>query len=115
MNMVMNKKKVRDYKQISFRLSDEELVKAQKMAKDAGLTVAKLAKRSLLRQKVKSPVIAREVGLEIDKQLARIGSNVNQIAKKVNAGEPVRDLELIRAQINALWDYVLTGKKQNRR
>lgn len=100
-------------KQISFRVSPDEYAKIKEMADRAGLSIASLAKKATLDEEVKEQVIDRETGRQIISALGKIGSNINQIARKVNSGEntdAVLSIMKVSDQISDFWKFLIDGK-----
>lgn len=99
--------------QINFRVTEEEYAVLKRRAEMAGLSPSMYAKKQALTGKVKAPVITKDVGQLILPEISKIGSNVNQIARKLNAGDIalVSEFKEIQAEFETLWAYVLEGKK----
>lgn len=100
-------------KQISFRVATDEYAKIKEMADRAGISIPSLVKKSTLNQKVKEQVIDRETGRQIIAALGKIGSNINQIAKKVNSGEDtdtILEIMKVSDEINDFWKLLIDGK-----
>lgn len=100
-------------KQINFRVTAEELAQLEMNAGRAGLKIPAFCKNAALAVKVRPQVISRELGQAMLPHIAHIGSNINQLAKKANEGGTVAPTELaeVKAEFEALWDLVLSGKK----
>ena len=95
-------------KQVNFRLSYSEYLNIQEKAEKLGLSVSTYCQTVAINSKVKSPKVSPEAGREIASALTRYGSNLNQIAKKLNAGESASDaieMELhgIRKGLGEIW------------
>lgn len=99
--------------QINFRVTEEEYAILLHKAEEAGLSPTKYAKQQALKGKVKAPVITKDIGKLILPEIAKIGSNVNQIARKLNQGgyPMLSEFKEIQAEFETLWAYVLEGKK----
>lgn len=99
--------------QIHFRLTAEEATKIELNAATARLSPSAYAKKQALEGKVKSPVITRDIGESIFSELGKIGSNINQIARKLNMDDEVLASEFreVKAELDNLWAYVTEGKK----
>jgi hypothetical protein len=108
-------KKIRG--QIHFRVTPEEAALIEKRAAEASLSPTMYAKKQALYGKVKAPVITKDIGQFILPEISKIGSNVNQIARKLNqGGHPViSEFTEIQAEFETLWAYVLEGKKPEKR
>ena len=100
-------------KQINFRVTDDELMVLEEYAGRAGLKLPAYCKKAALKVKVRPQNIDKEVGKEIIRHLSHMGGNLNQLAKRANEGGTVAAAEIaeIKAGIDNLWDYLLTGKK----
>lgn len=88
---------------------DERRLIAHK-AESAGLPISTFLRKSALAQHIKAPP---KFAVEKWAELARVGSNLNQIAKAVNSGqklpfEPFLLLDLAKA-IDDLRDQLLSG------
>lgn len=95
-------------KQVNFRLSYSEYLDIQEKAGKLGLSVSTYCQTVAINSKVKAPKISPEAGREIASALARYGSNLNQISKRLNTGESVSDaiqkeLHGIRRGLGEIW------------
>ena len=99
--------------QINFRVDEKEYAILKARAEIANLSPSMYAKKQALEGKVKAPVITKDVGSLILPEISKIGSNVNQIARKLNQGDVpmASEFKEIRAEFETLWTYVLEGKK----
>ena len=104
-------------KQITFRVTDEELAFLERNAERAGLKIPTYCKNTSLAIRVRPQVIDKEMGKAILPLISHIGSNINQLAKKANEGGIVATVELteIKEEFQALWEFVLLGKKPQRK
>ena len=104
-------KKVRS--QIHFRITPEEAAIIEQKAEAVNLSPTMYAKKMAVQGKVKPQVISRELGQAMLPHISHMGSNINQLAKKANEGGTVAAAELagVKAEFEALWDLVLSGKK----
>ena len=71
-------------KQISFRVSESEYLNLEQSAKVLNLSVPAFVKKKAQGARVVAPKINPEDSKEIARQLAGLGNNVNQLAKRVN-------------------------------
>lgn len=71
-------------KQISFRVSEPEYLNLEQSAKVLNLSVPAFVKKKAQGARVVAPKINPEDSKEIARQLAGLGNNVNQLAKRVN-------------------------------
>lgn len=99
--------------QIHFRITPDEAKIIERKASEAGLSATMYSKKQALEGKVKSPVITIEIGKLILPELSKIGSNINQIARKLNQGNTVLPTEFLKVQseFETLWEYILEGKR----
>jgi len=74
----------KENRQINIRVSEDEYERLSIMANDLGISVSHFCKDKVLGIKTKTPKINRETGMEITRELRKIGVNINQIAKGVN-------------------------------
>ena len=87
--MARPKKKLDEIKlfQINLRVTLNEQVQLEEIAKTYGLNVVEFVRRRALQRqlpKFTMPGLQRDLLIE----LSRIGNNINQISKKVNQGNP---------------------------
>lgn len=84
-------------KSLSVRLNDSEYRKVMEKMKRTRLTQREFVVSTLLGY----PIIVKEGGTELVRELKAIGNNINQIARKVNSGE-IRDctMQLVQIQKN---------------
>lgn len=95
-------------KRICFRVSESEYLKILQNAGLVGVTATKYCQLLALETKIKSPKISPETGRQIVSNLAKIGSNINQIARVLNQKqEPnasmVEEIQEIRNKLNDIW------------
>nr|WP_186673939.1 plasmid mobilization relaxosome protein MobC [Sporosarcina sp. BP05] len=102
----------KESRQVNFRVNDLEYERLEQMAKIVGMTVPNFCKKKAQGAKMRSPQIDGDGAKEISRQLRAIGSNVNQLAKGVNAGNSDSDVELraingdlqaINKELEAIW------------
>lgn len=106
--------------QVKFRLNEEELTLWQEKANDLNMTLPKFSK-SIVEQviqngRIKQPKIDKDSGAEIIRQLAKLGGNVNQIAKWCNqnkhevtserADKLAHNLECVQKELANLWQQL---------
>ncbi|EGO8990967.1 plasmid mobilization relaxosome protein MobC [Enterococcus faecalis] len=108
------------YKQVKFRLNEEEMTRWQEKANERNLSLPKFSKQvveqAITHGKIKQPKIDKQQGADILKHLAKAGGNINQIAKWCNTHkEEVSDnvaerlafnLEQVRKELNAIWQQL---------
>ena len=95
-------------KQVSFRVTDQEYEKLEKIAESMNLSVPAMVKRKAQGLKATTPKIDLTGAREIATELRRIGGNVNQIAKHLNQGiNPSKgELEGIERELSAIWQLL---------
>ncbi len=76
-------RKVQRTNTISIRLTDEEKLDWELKAHAAGLTISQLAREAMGRVKVTN-IKDRAIQMERTRQIAKIGNNLNQIARWAN-------------------------------
>lgn len=80
--------KKRHYTQVNFRLTEAEKERWQKQASSLNMTLPKFSKHLINlffdSGTIKQPKIDKQQGTEIARHLAKLGGNVNQIAKWCN-------------------------------
>lgn len=92
--------------QVKFRLNPDELAVWQQKATERNLSLPKFSKQvvaqTIQQGKLKQPKIAQPQAVELAKQLAKIGGNVNQIAKWCNTHPNVTNSLEVQAMQSAL-------------
>ena len=76
-------------KRLNFRLTMLEYEKLQQSANTYGLTVSSYAKQLALKSNLRKPYFPAHETQKIILELARQGSNLNQIARNLNQGAPL--------------------------
>ncbi|ARE09817.2 mobilization protein [Lactococcus lactis subsp. lactis] len=71
-------------KQISFRVSESEYLNLERSAKVLNISVPAFVKKKAQGARVVAPKINPDDSKEMARQLAALGNNVNQLAKRVN-------------------------------
>ena len=71
-------------KQISFRVSEPEYLNLERSAKVLNISVPAFVKKKAQGARVVAPKINPDDSKEMARQLAALGNNVNQLAKRVN-------------------------------
>lgn len=100
---------------LSFRLNEKERRIITKNAEKAGLSPSLYAKKQALEGKLKI-MFSDAKAKEIITNLARIGNNVNQIAKKINTEQVADDIiksqfTQIQSDLDIIMDFFILGKK----
>jgi hypothetical protein len=94
--------------QVNLRLSPAELMTLQGKADAAGTTAVAFARSAALGRTVKAPPTS-SVDFDTRQELRRIGVNLNQIAKALNARREAlpASLEATCAKLDALFDRIM--------
>ena len=71
-------------KQISFRVSESEYLKLQQSAETLNMSVPAFVKKKAQGSRLVAPKFDKETRQSIAKDLSKLGSNANQIAKYCN-------------------------------
>lgn len=87
-------------KQIKFRVTEDEFERLRLMADNLGMSVPAFVKAKAHGVRVRQPKIDRQGALEIARELRRVGTNINQIARWCNKRTEVSEEEMKRLQIN---------------
>ena len=90
-------------KQITVRLTADEYAHVKQLSKDSGLKMEPAIRRLIMGVNLR-PRPPDELP-ELLRQLSGIGTNINQIAKRVNAEGPTyqADMEEIRERLDQIW------------
>ena len=94
--------------QVSVAVSPAELAALQEKADRAGMNVTAFTRASALSRKLPAPSTASPVDFETRAELRRIGTNLNQIAKAMNAGQQALPASLVIAaeKLHAIFDVI---------
>ena len=98
-------------KKITVRFRPEELERLQDRADARGVTLSAYLRDAALRRPL--PPIVPTVNREAAKQLAKIGINLNQLARRANIGHvPEREFETLHELLSTLRElrFLLKGK-----
>lgn len=109
--MARPKKKLDEIKllQINLRVTLNEQVQLEEIAKTYGLNVVEFVRRRALQKqlpKFTMPVLQRDLLI----QLSRIGNNINQMSKKANQGNP--NLKVLESELSSLHKQLNEIKNQ---
>jgi len=110
----------KQYTQVKFRLNEEERKIWQQKASERNLTLPKFSKQvvaqAITQGKLKQPKIDKQQGTEIIRHLAKLGGNVNQLAKWCNTHKvdvsPVQvqevqnSLDAVREELKKVWQQL---------
>ena len=89
-------------KQIKFRVTEDEFQRLTLMADNVGMSVPAFVKAKAHGVRMKSPKIDRQGALEIARELRRVGTNINQIARWCNKRTEVSREEAERVQVGLI-------------
>ena len=76
-------------KRINFRLNELEYEKLSQSASTYGLTASSYAKQLALKSNLRKPYFSASDTQQIILELTRQGTNLNQITRKLNQGDPL--------------------------
>ena len=95
-------------RQIHYRLSELEDQKLATSANQIGLSTSAYAKKLALRSKLVAPKFNHDDAVQLNLALARIGNNLNQLAKRANTDNPIvrADINALRSEVNQLWQQL---------
>lgn len=99
--------------QLGLRLSPAEMAAIQERADKAGMTMTAFARSAALSRKLPSAPVS-SVDFETRAELRRIGVNLNQIAKAMNAQRNALPASLVAtcANLDALFDRIMPDGTQ---
>jgi len=112
--MARPKKNIEEIKlfQINLRVTLNEQVQLEEIAKTYGLNVVEFVRRRALQKQLPKFTMS---GLQRDLliELSRIGNNINQMSKRVNQGNPnlkglESELSSLHKQLNEIKNQLLT-------
>ncbi|MGQ3740481.1 MobC family plasmid mobilization relaxosome protein [Bacillus sp. Fil] len=87
-------------KQIKFRVTENEFERLTLMADNVGMSVPAFVKAKAHGMRVRQPKIDRQGALEIARELRKMGTNLNQIARWCNKRTEVSEEECKRLHVN---------------
>ncbi|MGI2282449.1 plasmid mobilization protein [Staphylococcus cohnii] len=100
-------------KQISFRVSESEYEKLRSSAETLNMSVPKFVKKKAQGSRLVAPKLDKETRQSIAKDLSKLGSNLNQIAKALNTyGERAnmeqmqQDIAIMREELHEIWQQL---------
>lgn len=95
-------------KQINFRVSEQEYSKLEQSAETLNISVPAFVKKKAQGARVVVPKIKAEDSQEIARQLAKIGGNLNQLAKHANQGGTVdkQSLQELKNEVAQVWQQL---------
>lgn len=104
-----NKKPNRkESRQINFRVSEQDYLKLSQSAKTLNMSVPAFVKKKAQGARIIAPKIGAKDAQEITRQLAKIGSNLNQLAKHANQGGTVHApaLQELQSEVAKIWQQL---------
>ena len=98
-------------KQISFRVSEAEYLKLQQSAETLNMSVPAFVKKKAQGSRLVAPKFDKETRQSIAKDLSKLGSNANQIAKYCNQHQYEApnyealeyNIEELRKRLDEIW------------
>ncbi|WP_203634031.1 MULTISPECIES: MobC family plasmid mobilization relaxosome protein [Lacticaseibacillus] len=94
-------------KQVNFRLSAADFEKLTASASTLGMTPSAYAKSLAVKARLVRPKFDHATGVAVNLALRRLGTNLNQLARKANAGDlsPLQAEQMaeIRKAVNEIW------------
>lgn len=100
-------------KQISFRVSEFEYSKLQASAETLNMSVPSFVKNKAQGTRLVAPKLDKETRQSMAKDMGKLGSNLNQIAKVLNTyGERAniklmqQDIAIMRKELNHIWQQL---------
>ena len=101
----------KERKQISFRVSEDEYLKLQQSAEILNMSVPAFVKKKAQGSRLVAPKFDKETRQSIAKDLSKLGSNANQIAKYCNQHqyeapnyEALKyNIEELRKRLDEIW------------
>ena len=103
----------KESKQISFRVSESEYSKLQASAETLNMSVPSFVKNKAQGTRLVAPKLDKETRQSMAKDMGKLGSNLNQIAKALNTyGERAniklmqQDIAIMRKELNHIWQQL---------
>lgn len=100
-------------KQISFRVSESEYSKLQASAESLNMSVPSFVKNKAQGARLVAPKLDKVTRQSMAKDMGKLGSNLNQIAKALNTyGERAnielmqKDIAIMRKELNHIWQQL---------
>ena len=98
-------------KQISFRVSESEYLKLKQSAETLNMSVPNFVKKKAQGSRLVAPKLAKTTRQSIAKDLGKLGSNANQIAKYCNQHQHEapnyealeRNISELRERLDEVW------------
>lgn len=98
----------KDSRQINFRVSEQDYLKLSQSAKTLNMSVPAFVKKKAQGARLVAPKLAAQDAQNITHQLAKIGSNLNQLAHHANQGGRVdpQALKDLQNEVKRLWQQL---------
>lgn len=103
----------KENKQISFRVSEFEYSKLRQSAETLNMSVPAFVKKKAQGSRLVAPKLDKETRQSMVKDMGKLGSNLNQIAKALNTyGERAhieqmqQDIAIMREELNHIWQQL---------
>lgn len=95
-------------KQINFRVSEPDYLKLAQSAQTLNMSVPSFVKKKAQGARIVAPKIGAKEAQELTRQLAKIGSNLNQLAKHANQGGnvPAQALQELQSEVAHIWQQL---------
>ncbi|MDS3856927.1 plasmid mobilization protein [Staphylococcus hominis] len=101
----------KERKQISFRVNEDEYLKLQQSAETLNMSVPAFVKKKAQGSRLVAPKFDKETRQSIAKDLSKLGSNANQIAKYCNQHQYEApnyealeyNIEELRKRLDEIW------------
>ncbi|WP_261721491.1 MobC family plasmid mobilization relaxosome protein [Weissella cibaria] len=98
----------KDSRQINFRVSEQDYLKLSQSAKTLNMSVPAFVKKKAQGARIVAPKIGAEEAQALTRQLAKIGGNLNQLAKNANQGGnvPAQALQELKSEVAHIWQQL---------
>jgi hypothetical protein len=98
----------KDSRQINFRVSEQDYLKLSQSAKTLNMSVPAFVKKKAQGARIVAPLIGAEEAQALTRQLAKIGGNLNQLAKHANQGGnvPAQALQKLQSEVAHIWQQL---------
>jgi Cys-tRNA synthase (O-phospho-L-seryl-tRNA:Cys-tRNA synthase) len=97
-------------KHVDLKLTESEFKELEKRAKETKLSKQEFIYRATFNKEI----VVLQNGIEIVRELIRIGVNINQLAKVANSSEFVdpEKIEKLRGEVRCLWQSLNLSRKK---
>ena len=97
-------------KKVTFRMTEAEFAKLKKLSEAGNLSLSDTCRTIINRTEIRERSMSTEQRQELFKQLAHIGGNLNQIARRLNQGSaPAEEQKTLKRVLDGytwLWKKV---------